>query len=330
MSKKFIKFPSLENHYRGKELGYWLDHNPELALEEFIITEKIDGSNFCIVISKDLPVYFQSRNQILTWESSFFDFQQALKPHREKIETLQRVVDNEHAWDEIRVYGEIFGEGVQRRIDYGTEKYFKPFEVWCDGYPKSIAEAKALFKDCGFEDWWVPVVAFAPNLETAMAIDVEDLLTRHAGPQESLSHYVEGVVISPLNKVYLAKPDDPENSSRFLIKKKSDRFAEVSNAKRKVTKGREAFKGCEQWERLKDIFIRHFNDNRVNTLISKLGPLDDMAKFSEYHKALRNDAKDDFLKDNLDQFVHLNDSEKKDIINSGAKLAASLLKQAVS
>lgn len=37
----FIKYPSIENSYRAKEIERWLEFAPELINEEFVITEKI-------------------------------------------------------------------------------------------------------------------------------------------------------------------------------------------------------------------------------------------------------------------------------------------------
>ena len=39
----FLKYPSIDNHYRSKEIAMWLHYHPTLAKERFIAREKLDG-----------------------------------------------------------------------------------------------------------------------------------------------------------------------------------------------------------------------------------------------------------------------------------------------
>lgn len=42
----FQKWPSIENTYQDKNLEYWLNQYPELSDVDYVITEKLHGSNF--------------------------------------------------------------------------------------------------------------------------------------------------------------------------------------------------------------------------------------------------------------------------------------------
>ena len=50
----FKKWTSIENHYQNKNIDRFMDHfGGELNKELFVITEKIDGSNFSITFTPD-------------------------------------------------------------------------------------------------------------------------------------------------------------------------------------------------------------------------------------------------------------------------------------
>ena len=128
----FKKFPSLD-HCTQKVVDHWTGRNPELYAEKFVLTEKVDGANFCIVITPN-SVKFHKRSSLLGDDASFFNFQNVLAQYSLEIQVVQAFV-REKGIGVLRVYGELFGEGVQNRIWYGTGKKFLPFEVWIDERP---------------------------------------------------------------------------------------------------------------------------------------------------------------------------------------------------
>lgn len=72
---EFKKFPSLDNHYQNKVIDRWLDNNPELQDIEMLVTEKIDGSNFQIIIDKDGGVTCGKRTSLLAPDEKFSNWQ---------------------------------------------------------------------------------------------------------------------------------------------------------------------------------------------------------------------------------------------------------------
>lgn len=77
---------------------------------ECIITEKIDGTNACVVVAEDGGVWAQSRNRLLSHETDPFGF--ALWVERNK-DALREVLGTGYH------FGEWWGSGIQRR--YGLE-----------------------------------------------------------------------------------------------------------------------------------------------------------------------------------------------------------------
>jgi hypothetical protein len=91
-----------------------------------VVTEKLDGTNACVVISEDGSVLAQSRNRMITPEDDNYGF-------------ARWVADNSEALVEILGvgyhYGEWWGAGIQRRYGLvGTDKRFSLFNVgrWKD------------------------------------------------------------------------------------------------------------------------------------------------------------------------------------------------------
>lgn len=87
------------------------------------ITEKIDGTNACVVVGEDGAVSAQSRSRMITPEADNYGFAKWVAAHAEELKNLG---PGYH-------YGEWWGQGIQRR--YGLEeKRFSLFNVgrWAD------------------------------------------------------------------------------------------------------------------------------------------------------------------------------------------------------
>lgn len=112
------------------------------------VTEKVDGTNACIIITDDGLVAAQSRKRLITPESDNFGFAAWVAEHREELLEL----------GPGRHYGEWYGLGIQR--GYGlTEKRFALFNAnrWRDAtLPSQIEVVPTLyqgpFSDGAIED----------------------------------------------------------------------------------------------------------------------------------------------------------------------------------
>lgn len=93
-----------------------------------IFTEKIDGTNACVVISEDGEFACQSRTRVITPENDNFGFAKWAHEHKDELLTLG---PGYH-------FGEWWGLGIQR--GYGqTEKRFSLFNTrrWGDHNPNT-------------------------------------------------------------------------------------------------------------------------------------------------------------------------------------------------
>lgn len=90
------------------------------------ITEKLDGTNSCVVVTDHAEVFAQSRKRLITPEDDNFGFAKWVYNYQD---TLWRVLGPGYH------YGEWYGQGIQR--NYGlTEKRFALFNVdrWTPAY----------------------------------------------------------------------------------------------------------------------------------------------------------------------------------------------------
>lgn len=91
-----------------------------------IITEKIDGTNACVVITEEGEIGAQSRNRVITPESDNMGFAKWVQANREDLMILG---PGYH-------YGEWWGNGIQRTYHLkGLAKRFSLFNVsrWRNG-----------------------------------------------------------------------------------------------------------------------------------------------------------------------------------------------------
>lgn len=320
---EFKKYPSLENHYQHKHIEKWFVKFPELPYEPFVITEKIDGANFCIIITKN-KIAHQKRSAILNPEAGFFNYQSVMENCKEQVAKVQKWgVD--HLTDEIRIFGEIFGEGIQKRVDYGVGKQFLPFEIWVNGEPLPFSQAQILLDQAGVKNWWVPVLGYAADYDSAMQFDLDrETSVPRDNDSDVVNKKIEGVVIVPTLKVF--KWDDKQDSSLFRIKFKSADFGDNPRG----GKVQVPFKWSVDGHILAQAFIEKFSDNRKDDLISKMGPLESTPQLSEYIKAFIDDAKEDFLKDHLEAFKLIDDKEKKQIFKAAGKCASLVLRKHIA
>jgi Rnl2 family RNA ligase len=332
----FKKFSKIKNSYDKKNILAWERKYADLKGLEYVITEKLDGANFQVIFDSAGNRSYASRNQKLGLESSFFDWQQCvLKQYEEFWDKLSEWVKYCGDAESLHVYGELFGEGVQKRINYGPGKKFLPFSIMMNGMYLDHKSARQVMKMAGIpEDWWVPVVGFVVGLENALQVEVEGRLTQIVHPSSVSegelkgNRYVEGVVVEPYDSP-LAIPSD-EGESYFRLKIKSEKFCDAMKVKHKKSASLEDFKGGETWEKLKDIWTGMFNQNRLADLFSKEGKISGPEEIGKFIKLMVADVKEDFVNANKDDIINLTDKERKDIFSSAAKLTVPLLKEALS
>jgi len=311
---EYSKYGKTKNVTDCKSLHQWLARFPELDGQDYVITEKIDGANFQLIFTKGEDLRFGSRNNELDITDNFFDFQNAvLVQYADNIEMLQEYVDTCHAVDQIQLFGELFGGGIQRRINYGPEKQYLPFHMRVDGRPVSYDDAWMVMSTAGIDSgWWVPILTAPANLEAALEFDVEGVET-HSSKGDNLTGnlFIEGVIIEPYDQVFSIHHDHPLQDIRLKKERRVQHYISVEGMK------------------LMTAWVSMFNYNRMQDLCSKMGRPTEMNQMGDYIKALVNDVREDFINLHKSEFIGLTQADKGVIISSGGRLAAKVVRNEI-
>lgn len=307
---EFRKYNSITNHFEKSGLAKWLKIYPELYNEQYIIQEKIHGSNFSIWFENcdiGVDIKYANRTAFLDITDRFFDYQLALQ--NEKVEKLINNIVNKIKKDNIKelvIFGELYGGRIQKGVYYSDQKHIKFFDMRIDDVYLPFKETEEFFKKMESEDLLVPKIAIVNSLDEALEFVPEFNTLLSDKEFEGLDNICEGVVIKTYNKVFTNK-----DGSFFYIKNKNEKYWEKHTLKRPNQKD---YTMCDTANELKDIFQTYITENRLYSVFSKYGQIESVKEIGKYISLLTEDAKKDFLKEYEDKFNPLTDREKRNIL----------------
>lgn len=293
---EFKKFSSLENSYRQNLIDKVQHECKDVGL--WIATEKIHGANFSFWCD-GTEVKVASRTQFV--DGTFFNCQAVINRYSQGI--LDWCVRNDV--QDFIVYGELYGKGVQKEVEYG-ERDFRAFDVVIDGVVQDKLSALAITKDCG--------LLFTPVIKTGSFKECLELPNKFQSwltPDEfaSQDNLAEGLVIEPVEPTWF------NNGSRIYFKNKTEAFSE----KKRQPKEKVVFELSEQESDLLNELLEYNTEQRVSNVLSKIGRVShkDFGKilgltvqdiFEEFTKDTERDPKKE-AEDNWKQFVKLFQAE---------------------
>lgn len=307
---EFIKYPSIENATSINIENYksYLLFNGIMDTQAYIVEEKIDGANFGLYISEK-EVKFAKRTGFI--DGFFFNLHHALPEIQPVIDVFKEKIENCDYIDNFILYGELFGPGIQNRVDYGDKVMIRFYDIceFADGYHKNYTKRyiEELTKETGIDRFFIPKVdRLFSNIDEALqyCIDnVEDTKTIFAPEKTKMNTNIEGFVISE----YLGE-------KRFKVKSKA--FFERSIKPYAKYENNCMNRTGIDLKALRTEFLTYLNKNRMLSVISKEGYPTSVKDATRYIKLLLEDAKIDFLKDHTD-LQELTVKEFKYIWNAG-------------
>ena len=277
---KFKKYQSIENHYREEYINSFNLEAP------FVIMEKLDGCNIQILFRPNKPYLVGKRSSYITKENNFNDIWNTLDKYKEEFKNIQSFCNFFNT--EMTYYGELYGKGIQKRVDYGDEKYIKFFDCFIDDKFMDFDAFAMLFG----------TITMMPYIHSINAT-LEDALNL---PFQENS---EGYVIKPRVNIY------NQFGRRFVIKRKSPAFVDKQN----TPTPKHNLHGAIQ---------DYINENRVLDCFSKIGMIEYKKDIPKYIRYILDDAIIDFDKDHPD--LDLTPKERKQVYNPGSSIANLLLK----
>jgi len=275
----FKKYNSIENSYQSRFIEksiYNLDR-----YNDFIVQEKIHGSNFSFYVSENWIKCAKRTGFIEEWES-FFNYKKVLEDNSFSLIELQKEIGKD-----IIVFGELFGLWVQKEVYYCDDKRFYAFDIIVDWEYLSVDECNILFDRFGF---LYAKVLQRGTLEECFSYDIDrnSILEEQITWSEftKLANVMEWVVIRPNESKFLWNKED---SSRIIFKKKTEKFSE-KKAPDKIPSNPAKFQNY-------DLYI---TKSRLNNIISKYGEITDKKELEKFAWYLVKDICEDYEKDNLE------------------------------
>lgn len=271
---EFKKFNSLENTYRqnlidkvqyeGKNDGLW------------IVTEKIHGANFSFWCDGN-QVKVGSRSQFV--DGTFYNCQAVIDRYSEAVLQTHHCICK--PGDILVIYGELFGDGIQKEVKYG-EKDFRAFDVMVNGEIKNKIEAFNLVRFASINT--------APVLHTGAfkeCMEINNVFRSLLTPENyENDNFAEGVVIEPI------QPNWFTNGSRIYFKNKTEAFSE----KKRQPKEKKVFELSEEENNLLNLLLEYNTESRVSNVISKIGQVSNK-DFGRILGLTLQDLMEDFTKD---------------------------------
>lgn len=273
---KFVKYSSLENHYRDKFIDQFRFHG--LSNERFMITEKIHGANFSFW-TNGTDVQVASRSQFV--DGTFYSCSEVIERYTDAIRDLHCTLGMSED-DTVAVYGELFGPGIQKGIRYGNVKDFVAFDVAVNGEYQSAVRSKEIIDASGFE--FVPVIGFANSLNEALATNnvFDSALGARRG--ETGENIAEGLVIQLADRKHTFFGD-----TRAVIKSKNELWAEKAKAKKPPRE-------TEDYSQFVEVIKQYINVNRLAAVLSKFGEVTPQ-QFGVVIREFSTDVIEDMVKD---------------------------------
>ena len=294
----FKKYPSIENHYQTKFIEHFKDEFPNIENQQYIVREKLDGANIQLIFQPNQKMLVATRNRILEEGEKFNDIWNVLKRYEKLFETVNQQNKFKQT---ISLFGEIYGKGIQNRVNYGDDKYISIFDCYINNAFITQGDLEMMAENCFFSHLLPKSFGIFNNLQEALDVELTD--------------NIEGIVIQPYNKNYFSN-----GGSRFIIKKKSESFEDGKRNKiiKPVDKDVQSLNGA---------FRTFINENRMLDTFSKYGEIQTPKDIGKYIKLILEDAKEDFLKSyNINKLViDLDKNKEKAILNVGSDIV-NLLK----
>ena len=267
----YYKYNSIENSYREKFLEFV--RNTSAANDVWFVTEKIHGSNFTISYHNGF-LKFGKRGSELETNENFYNYNSIFtKEVQEKIIKAFEPMDFSTAKNsKITYYGEIFGPGVQKGVNYG-EKGFRFFDVLLEINNEIIFSEQTNLKNFEIEN----ILLMAPYIGQGTLDEVLDFNCEFDSKILNIpNNPAEGIVLKPNKACFLEGSGD-----RIILKKKHPKFSEIAKE----------VKPDKQKQGLSENIVKYITENRLDNVFSKIEP-----SFKNF-----NQIKEEFIKDVLDE-----------------------------
>ena len=335
MNTSFKKYSSIENTFDKDFLDRVRLECP--ADLEFVVQEKVHGSNVCFVTDGQ-SVSFGKRTGFIEADEKFYDYEELLERYTPKVTALFSMVkETIPNVETLTIFGEMFGGRyphpdvknnakvmiIQKGVHYCPYHEFYAFDLYVTANESGrffpVDEANAFFERGAFfyartlfRDLLTPCLHY-PN-------DGPSQISAWLGFPPIEENICEGVVIRPVAPTYLS------NGARVLLKSKNARFAEKKAIKKRTPKLFVEPSYSQQLNELLPIVEQYVTENRLNNVVSKIGQISVPKDTGKIIGLFSKDVLDDFLKEHSSAYAIIEKSEQKVLNRHVNSLVTSLIK----
>jgi len=331
----FKKYSSIENTFDKDFLDKIFIE--EVDKKEFVVQEKIHGSNVCLV-TDGMVVNFGKRSGFVEADEKFYDYEELLERYTPKVISLFSLVKERFSTIEtLTVFGEMFGGRyphsdvknssktmvIQKGVFYCPYHEFYAFDLYVStgssGRFLTVDEANMFFKQGGF---FYAKSLFRGDLDACLRFPNDSLsvISGWLGLPSIEDNICEGVVIRPVEPTYL------HNGARVLLKSKNARFAEKKSVKKRTPKLFVEPSYSEQLNNLLGIAEDYITENRLNNVVSKIGHVSIPKDTGKLIGLFSKDILEDFMKEHSSDYALLEKNEQKILNKHVNSLATNLIK----
>ena len=333
---QFKKYNSIENTFDKDFMDRIIIE--ECDKQEFIVQEKVHGSNVCLV-TDGKTVNFGKRTGFVEVGEKFYDYEELLERYQPKVISLFSVIKECFAdVKTLMVFGEMFGGKyphpdvknnnktmiIQKGVHYCPNHEFYAFDLYIvndeTGRFLTVDEANAYFEREGFfyakslfRGSFAECIKYPNNAPSRIA--------EWLGLPPIEDNICEGVVIRPVAPTYL------QNGARVLLKSKNARFAEKKSVKKRAPKLFVEPSYSEELNNLLPETEQYITENRLNNVVSKIGQVSVPRDTGKLIGLFSKDILDDFLKEHSGEYAELEKSEQKILNRHINSLATNLIKK---
>ena len=292
MFYKFSKIPNLES-LTDRELQEFKSER-----NQYLITEKVDGSNISITFNLDNENTSNKNFEVYTRNGNSFK--------EDILEVLDLDLSKLYAYfssyfgsiyKSVVLHGELYGSWVMNRLDYGSTCavcvfYFSfvnedntfAFRTTQEETMMILSQAK-----CSDKIKYIPVFDFITLLDSD---NVVDKLKEYCKLPYASMLSIENQVKNPCkSEGYVVYSIDNDNRLKKMVKIKDEDFRDTIKEDKKGK--------LDEVTALNQDFNSFFNENRVLDMISKYGGVVSSKDIGNLIKDTILDAKEDFTQQNI-------------------------------
>ncbi len=310
------KYNSIENNYRQEFIDQIRKEGH--GDRTYVVQEKAHGANLSM-ITDGKTVRAARRTGLLEPDEVFYNYLSVVRRLESTVLELFKELAAQHSFETLTIFGELIGGGyphpktkkvegqklVQRGIYYAPRNKFYAFDILLDSNNfLDVETANRLFRK---HDFLHAQTLFKGSLDDCLAYTSSPKTTipEQLGLPPLNGNIAEGVVIRPQQPVFL------NNGSRILVKNKNEHWSE-NNAQidRKLLDSILREEASPAAEAMAFTSLRYISRNRLNNVISKLGPDITLIPYGKLLGMFNQDILTDLKKDYPIAFSEM---EKQDV-----------------